>query len=126
MRWPAQEGGDFDVRYLTAGRRISLMPHNGQAGRGVAGKEPGIAVRAAVELLHPVLIGPRTQRAVLYPVRRDDAISGLAQSGDDAGSEGIRVAACCFTDRVGDDPLDGWNIGSRHLSLSSLPWCQHQ
>src|SRR4051812_18189750 len=24
MRWPAQEGGNFDVRYLTAGRRVRL------------------------------------------------------------------------------------------------------
>jgi hypothetical protein len=86
MRWPAQEGGDFDVRYLTAGRRICLMPHNGQAGRGVAGKEPGIAVRAAVELLHPGLIGLRTECGVLHPNCRDDAVSGLAQSGDDPGS----------------------------------------
>jgi hypothetical protein len=39
MRWPAQEGGDFDIGYLTARRRIRLMLDEGQAGRGVAGKE---------------------------------------------------------------------------------------
>jgi hypothetical protein len=62
------------------------MSDEGQAGRGVAGKEPGIAVRAAVELLDPGLIGLRTERGVLFPIRRDNAVSGLAQSGDDAGS----------------------------------------
>jgi hypothetical protein len=68
------------------------MPDKGQAGRGVAGKEPGAAVRAAIELLHPALIA---------------------------------IAARRFIDHVGDNPLDGWEIGSRHLSLSWLPWCQH-
>jgi len=86
MGWPAQEVADFDIRNLTARRRVSLMPDGAQAGRGVAGKEPGIAVRAAVELLHPVLFGLRTERGVLYPIRRHDTVSGLAQSGDDAGS----------------------------------------
>src|SRR3979411_1650299 len=38
----------------------------------------------------------------------------------------MRVSARCFVDRVGEDPLDGWPIGFRHFSLSSLPWCQHQ
>jgi hypothetical protein len=90
------------------------MPDEGQACRRVVGKEPRIAVRAAVELLDPGLIGLRTARGVLQPIRRDDAVSGLAQSGDDAGSEGIGVAACCFIEHVGDDPLAGWGIGSRH------------
>jgi hypothetical protein len=44
------------------------MPDEAQARRGVAGKEPGIAVRAAVELLHPVVIGLRTECGVLDPI----------------------------------------------------------
>jgi hypothetical protein len=62
------------------------MPDGAQARRVVAGKKPGIAVRAAVELLDPGFIGLQTKRGVLFPIRRDDAVSGLAQSGDDAGS----------------------------------------
>jgi hypothetical protein len=64
-------------------------------------------------------------RGVLYSIRRNDEVSGLAQPSEDAGSQGIRVAARCFVDRVGDNPLDGSDIGSRHLLLSWLPWCQH-
>jgi hypothetical protein len=37
MRWPAQECADFDIRNLTAERRIRLVPDEGRAGRGVAG-----------------------------------------------------------------------------------------
>src|SRR5277367_676655 len=97
------------------------MPDKGHPRRGIAGKEPSIAVRAAVELLHPVLIGLRTARGVLYPIRRDDAVSGLAQSGDNAGGEGIRVAAWCFIDRTGDDPLYGWVIGLQHVVPHRCP-----
>jgi hypothetical protein len=60
------------------------MPDEGRAGRGVVGKEPGVAVGAAMELLHTALVG--AARGVLPPIRRDDEVSGLAQSGDDPRS----------------------------------------
>jgi hypothetical protein len=76
----------LDLVTLTAWRRVRLMPDSAQARRGVADKEPGIAVWAAVDLLDPGLIGLRTERGVLFTIRRDDAVSGRAQSGDDPGS----------------------------------------
>jgi hypothetical protein len=63
-----------------------LVSDESQARGWIAGKEPSIAVRAAVELLDPERIGLRTEGDVLHHIRRDDAVSGLAQSGDDAGS----------------------------------------
>jgi hypothetical protein len=86
MRGTAQEVGDLEIRDLTAGRRVRPMPDERQAGRGVTAEEPGIAVGAAVELLHPVLTGLRTKRGVLYSIRRNDEVSGLAQRSEDAGN----------------------------------------
>jgi hypothetical protein len=47
MLGTAQEVVNFDIRNLTARRRVRLMPDEGQAGPGVAGKEPGVPVGAA-------------------------------------------------------------------------------
>jgi hypothetical protein len=58
---------------------------------------------------------------VLYPIGRDDAVSGRGQSGDDAGGQGVGIATRGFIDRVRDDPLDGCAIALRHSALLVVP-----
>jgi hypothetical protein len=43
---------DFDLRHLTARRRIRLVPDEGQSGIGIAGEEPDVAARTPIKLSH--------------------------------------------------------------------------
>ena len=79
----AEEIVDFYIAHPAPGRRFRLMPDERRTCRGIADEEPDVAIGAAVELPHPALMGLRTRRG-LYPIRRDDAVSGLGQSGDNA------------------------------------------
>jgi hypothetical protein len=47
--WLAQEGADFHIRYLAPGRRIRVMPDEGQARLRVASEEPSVTVWAAIQ-----------------------------------------------------------------------------
>ena len=74
---PAEERADLNIGHVTARGGIRLVPDEGHARRGVASEEPGIAVRAAVELsgfcARHALVNtrePRALRACMQWLRR--------------------------------------------------------
>jgi hypothetical protein len=99
--WPAEERAEFYISHLTAGWGVGLVPDKGRARRGVVGEEPGIAVRAAVELLHrPAPPVPSTPFAgtIEYPASAKAATMRAARaSGSPRAVSLIVFAMICST-----------------------------